>query len=93
VGSNSNYTDKFGKVWRPDDGFFTPSKAIDEDSGRTNRRPAIAIDITAASGGARAALVVPIEGIQVNDGVLNLEFKAEKDFGAISAIGVYSSPS
>jgi hypothetical protein len=170
VGSNSNYTDKFGKVWRPDDGFFTPSKAIDENGGRTNRRPAIAntnddtlyqtyrgnvgkstpqasrilrynlpiskpgkvdlrlhfaelywgapgrnspagpgqrifdikaegvtllnnFDITAASGGARTALVVPIEGIQVNDGVLNLEFKAEKDFGAISAIGVYSSPS
>lgn len=166
VGSNSNYTDRFGKVWTPDDGLFTPSTAIDENGGPTNPAPPIAntsddklyqtyrgftgsfstpqasrvvrynlpvksgevdlrlhfaelnwgapgrapagpgkrvfdikaegvtlldnFDITAASGGALTALVVPIEGIQVNDGVLNLEFKAEKDFANIAAIGVYS---
>lgn len=45
-------------------------------------------DITAATGGALKAVIVPIEGIQVNDGELTLEFKAEVDYGAISAIEV-----
>ena len=46
------------------------------------------LDITAASGGALSALVVPIEGIQVSDGVLNLQFEAEKNVAAISGIEV-----
>jgi hypothetical protein len=45
-------------------------------------------DITAASGDDSTAIVVPIEGVQVNDGVLNLDFKAEVNFPAIAAIEV-----
>ena len=45
-------------------------------------------DITAASGGVASAVVVPIEGIQVNDGVLNLELEAEENFASVSAIEV-----
>lgn len=45
-------------------------------------------DITAASGGALKATVVSIPNIEVNDGTLNLAFKAEKNFAAISAIEV-----
>ncbi|WNN91617.1 malectin domain-containing carbohydrate-binding protein [Gloeocapsopsis dulcis] len=48
-------------------------------------------DITAASGGALTAVRVPIEGIQVNDGQLNIQLKAKSDFGAISAIEVFRS--
>lgn len=45
-------------------------------------------DITAAAGGSMTAAVVPIEDIQVNDGVLNLRLKADVNYGAISAIEV-----
>ena len=45
-------------------------------------------DITAASGGALKATVVSIPNIEVNDGTLNLAFKAEENFAAISAIEV-----
>ena len=48
-------------------------------------------DITPASGGALTAVRVPIEGIQVNDGQLNIQLKAKSDFGAISAIEVFRS--
>lgn len=49
-------------------------------------------DITAAAGGALTAVVVPIEGIQVTDGVLNIRFSSEVNFGAISGIEVLRSP-
>lgn len=49
-------------------------------------------DITAAAGGALTAVVVPIEGIQVIDGVLNISFRSEVNFGAISGIEVLRSP-
>jgi hypothetical protein len=45
-------------------------------------------DITAASGGALRSVVVPIEGIQVNDGVLNIQFKAEVNFASLAGIEV-----
>ncbi|TFH28843.1 MAG: hypothetical protein E4H00_08070, partial [Myxococcales bacterium] len=45
-------------------------------------------DISAASGAARTAVVVPLEGIDVADGVLNLSFAAGLDYPAISAIEV-----
>lgn len=45
-------------------------------------------DITAAAGSPMTAVVVPIEGIQVNDGFLNIDFKADVNFGAISGIEV-----
>lgn len=48
-------------------------------------------DIFAASGDALKAVVVPINGIQVNDGTLNLQFKAEQDFASISAIEVLAA--
>lgn len=48
-------------------------------------------DIFAASGGALKAVVVPINGIQVNDGTLNLQFQAEQDFASIAAIEVLSA--
>ncbi|PPS41414.1 malectin domain-containing carbohydrate-binding protein [Chroococcidiopsis sp. TS-821] len=48
-------------------------------------------DITAAAGGALKAVRVPIEGIQVNDGQLNIQLKAKTDFGAISGIEVFRS--
>ncbi|WNN91948.1 malectin domain-containing carbohydrate-binding protein [Gloeocapsopsis dulcis] len=50
-------------------------------------------DIFAASGGALQAVMVPIHGIQVNDGTLNLQFKAEQDFASIAAIEVLSAAS
>ncbi len=49
-------------------------------------------DITAAAGGALTAVVVPIEGIQVVDGTLNISFRSEVNFGAISGIEVLRSP-
>jgi N-acetylneuraminic acid mutarotase len=48
-------------------------------------------DIFAASGGALKAVVVPINGIQVNDGTLNLQFSAKKDFASIAAVEVLSA--
>lgn len=45
-------------------------------------------DITSATGGALRAVVVPIEGIQVNDGVLNIQFKGEVNFASIAGIEV-----
>ncbi|MBW4639875.1 MAG: malectin [Gloeocapsa sp. UFS-A4-WI-NPMV-4B04] len=45
-------------------------------------------DITAAAGGAMTAIVVPIEDIQVNDGVLNLNLNADVNYGAISGIEI-----
>lgn len=45
-------------------------------------------DITAASGGALNATVIQVGGVNVTDGTLNLEFKAEVDYPAISAIEV-----
>jgi hypothetical protein len=48
-------------------------------------------DITAAAGGALKAVKVPIEGLQVNDGQLNIQLKADADFGALSAIEVFRS--
>ncbi|OKH25454.1 Kelch repeat-containing protein [Chroogloeocystis siderophila] len=50
-------------------------------------------DIFAASGGALNAVVVPINGIQVNDGTLNLQFAAQQDFASIAAIEVLSASS
>lgn len=47
-------------------------------------------DITAAGGSALTAVVIPIEGIQVNDGTLNIEFKAETDFASIAGIEVFT---
>lgn len=49
-------------------------------------------DITAAAGGALTAVVVPFEGIQVNDGKLNIRIRSEVNFGAISGIEVLRSP-
>lgn len=48
-------------------------------------------DITAAAGGALTAIRVPIEGVQVNDGQLDIQLKADADFGAISGIEVFRS--
>lgn len=45
-------------------------------------------DITAASGRALSATVVQIGGVQVSDGTLNLQFKAQKDYASIAAIEV-----
>jgi hypothetical protein len=45
-------------------------------------------DITAASGAARTAVVVPMEGINVADGTLTLSFAADLDYPAVSAIEV-----
>lgn len=45
-------------------------------------------DITAAAGGAMTAVVVPVEDIQVNDGVLNLNLNADVNYGAISGIEI-----
>ncbi|NJM04945.1 PKD domain-containing protein [Candidatus Gracilibacteria bacterium] len=49
-------------------------------------------DITAAAGGGRTAIAVPLEDISVTDGALTLRFKAEIDFPAISAIEVFKQP-
>jgi hypothetical protein len=48
-------------------------------------------DITAAAGGALTAVVVPFEGIQVTGGTLNIRFRSEVNFGAISGIEVLRS--
>ncbi len=48
-------------------------------------------DIFAASGGALRAVERAIQGVQVNDGTLNIKFKTEKDFAAIGAIAVLPS--
>lgn len=48
-------------------------------------------DITAAAGGALTAIVVPFEGIQVTGGTLNIRFRSEVNFGAISGIEVLRS--
>lgn len=45
-------------------------------------------DITAAAGGPLTAAVVPLENIQVNDGVLDIDLRADVNFGAISGIEV-----
>jgi len=48
-------------------------------------------DITGSVGAARAAVIVPIDGITVVDGQLQLAFDAEMDFASISAIEVFAS--
>ncbi|WP_218081300.1 malectin domain-containing carbohydrate-binding protein [Anthocerotibacter panamensis] len=48
-------------------------------------------DITAASGEALTAVMVPIQGIPVTDGVLTLELKADIDFPAIAGLEVLQS--
>ncbi len=48
-------------------------------------------DITAAAGGALTAVVVPLEGIQVTGGTLNINFRSEVNFGAINGIEVLRS--
>jgi hypothetical protein len=45
-------------------------------------------DIFATAGGSRRALVVPIQGVAVNDGSLTITLKAEVDYAAISGIEV-----
>ncbi len=50
------------------------------------------IDLTAASGAARTAIVIPVDGITVTDGTLNLAFQAEIDYAAINAIELYTAP-
>lgn len=49
-------------------------------------------DIFAEAGGALTKVEEAIKGVQVSDGTLNLQFKAEKDFAAIAAIAVLPSP-
>ena len=48
-------------------------------------------DITAASGAARTAAIVPLQGIPVTDGSLTLAFKADLDYPAVNAIEVLVS--
>lgn len=172
VGGSSNYTDRYGNVWTPDTGYFTPANTAIDIGGRDPNTPAPAInntkndtlyqtyrallpggqatpiaqrvlkyalpvapgnvdlrlhfaelyygvadgqpsgvdkrifdikiegttvrdnfDISKEAQDGLTALVVPINGIQVNDGILNIEFKAEKNFGSIAAIQVFRSPS
>jgi hypothetical protein len=45
-------------------------------------------DIFKESGGAKNATVVQIRGVQVNDGVLNIDFTPETDYASIAAIEV-----
>ncbi len=48
-------------------------------------------DISAASGAARTAVIVPLEQIDVTDGTLTLAFKADLDFPAVAGIEVLVS--
>lgn len=48
-------------------------------------------DITAAAGGALTAVVVPIQGIRVQGGELNISLRADVDYGSIAAISVLRS--
>ena len=50
-------------------------------------------DPTAAIGAARTAIIVPIEGIAVTNGVLQLAFDAEIDYASIAGIEVFASTS
>ncbi len=45
-------------------------------------------DITAAAGSPLTAVVVPIEDVQVNDGTLDIDLKADVNFGSLSGIEV-----
>ncbi len=171
VGGSSNYTDRYGNVWTPDTGYFTPAKTPIDIGGRDPNTPAPAInntrndtlyqtyrallpggqstpiaqrilkyalpvapgavdlrlhfaelyygvadgqtsgvdkrifdikiegttvrdnfDISKEAQAGLTALVLPLNGIQVSDGILNIEFKAEKNFGSIAAIQVFRSP-
>ena len=50
-------------------------------------------DINAAAGAARTAVIVPIERVAVNDGMLTITFNGtEIDYPAISGIEVFASP-
>ena len=50
-------------------------------------------DINGAAGGARTAVVVPIERVSVKDGFLTVQLhNTEIDYPAISAIEVLASP-
>ncbi len=49
------------------------------------------VDINAAAGNALTAAIIPVEGITVTDGLLTLEFDAERDNAAIAGIEVFAS--